>query len=185
MPAGCAAVVADLSLLRQRQCRSEAARRIQEKLKTENRAKLLVPTHKDWNEELFAWGESSQMNGIQILLLATGIMVSVLIGITLLAQNYSLNGIKSKTVGDGQHGTARWATRAEIRRTYRRIPLYAPAVAGVGRDGMPTDLPQGIVVGCLGKGKKTTALWTPGTSMCLCDRRGGCGQDGLLAVSLS
>ena len=30
-----------------------AARRIQEKLKSENReAKLLVPTYKDWNEEL-------------------------------------------------------------------------------------------------------------------------------------
>ncbi len=63
------------------------------------------------------------MNGIQILLLATGIMVSVLVVITLLAQNYSLNGIKSKTVGDGQYGTARWATKAEIRRTYRRIPF--------------------------------------------------------------
>ncbi len=37
------------------------------------------------------------MNGIHIPLLATGIMVSVLVGITLLAQNYSLNGIKSKT----------------------------------------------------------------------------------------
>lgn len=34
-----------------------AARRIQEKLKTENReAKLLVPTHKDWNEELLYEG---------------------------------------------------------------------------------------------------------------------------------
>ena len=63
------------------------------------------------------------MNGIHIPLLATGIMVSVLVGITLLAQNYSLNGIKSKTVGDGQHGTARWATKAEIRRTYCRIPF--------------------------------------------------------------
>jgi len=25
------------------------------------------------------------------------------------SKNYSLNRIKSKTVGDGQHGTARWA----------------------------------------------------------------------------
>ena len=33
-------------------------------------------------------------------------MFSVLGGITLLAYVYSLNNIKSKTVGDGQHGTA-------------------------------------------------------------------------------
>lgn len=34
----------------------------------------------------------------------------------------SLNNIKSKTVGDGQHGTARWATKQEIQKTYRHIP---------------------------------------------------------------
>ncbi len=98
------------------------------------------------------------MNGIQILLLATGIMVSVLVGITLLAQNYSLNGIKSKTVGDGQHGTARWATKAEIRRTYRRIPFTPQRWRALAEASMPPELPQGIVVGCIGKGRKTTAL---------------------------
>ena len=30
--------------------------------------------------------------------------------LSLLTNNYSLNNIKSKTVGDGQYGTARWAT---------------------------------------------------------------------------
>lgn len=35
----------------------------------------------------------------------------------------SLNNIKSKTVGDGQHGTARWATKQEIQKTYRHIPF--------------------------------------------------------------
>lgn len=34
----------------------------------------------------------------------------------------SLNNIKSKTVGDGQHGTARWATKQEIQKTYRHTP---------------------------------------------------------------
>ena len=32
-----------------------------------------------------------------------------------LLDNKSLNGIKAKKVGNGQHGTARWATKAEFR----------------------------------------------------------------------
>ena len=35
--------------------------------------------------------------------------------LSLLTNNYSLNNIKSKTVGDGQYGTARWATTQEIK----------------------------------------------------------------------
>lgn len=51
-----------------------------------------------------------------IMLLMSGIfMFAVIGGISLLAHYYTLNGIKSKTVGDGQHGTARFATREEIR----------------------------------------------------------------------
>ena len=38
-----------------------------------------------------------------------------------LLDNKSLNGIKAKKVGNGQHGTARWATKAEIKRTF--IPV--------------------------------------------------------------
>ena len=49
-----------------------------------------------------------------IMLLMSGIfMFAVIGGISLLAHYYTLNGIKSKTVGDGQHGTARFATREE------------------------------------------------------------------------
>lgn len=43
--------------------------------------------------------------------------------ILLLAHIYNLNGIKSKTVGDGQHGTARFASKRELRQTYRKFPL--------------------------------------------------------------
>ena len=50
-------------------------------------------------------------------------MFSVLGGITLLAYVYSLNNIKSKTVGDGQHGTARWMTKGEQRKIYNHIPF--------------------------------------------------------------
>lgn len=35
-------------------------------------------------------------------------------------QAYSLNGIKTKPVGDGQHGTARWATPEEINEAYHK-----------------------------------------------------------------
>ena len=37
--------------------------------------------------------------------------------------NKSINGIKAKQVGDGQHGTARWATKQEIRRSFSSLPF--------------------------------------------------------------
>jgi hypothetical protein len=37
------------------------------------------------------------------------------------------NGIKSKSVGNGQYGTARWATKKEIQKTYRHVP-YQPGL---------------------------------------------------------
>ena len=55
----------------------------------------------------------------------------------------SLNNIKSKTVGDGQHGTARWATKQEIQKTYRHIP-FRPDLWRRGED-LPTA--QGLVLG--------------------------------------
>ena len=61
----------------------------------------------------------------------------------------SLNNIKSKTVGDGQHGTARWATKQEIRKTFRHVP-FRPALWRQGKE-LPED--QGLVLGCVGGGK--------------------------------
>ena len=101
------------------------------------------------------------MSGITTLIIVGAVMFSVLGGITLLAYVYSLNNIKSKTVGDGQHGTARWMTKGEQRKIYNHIP-FTPvkwrdqAKSGktpTGEDGKP--LPQGIVVGCTGN---TTAM---------------------------
>ena len=63
--------------------------------------------------------------------------------------NYSLNGIKKKTVGDGQHGTARWATVPEMKKTYTKIP-FEPASWG--------NLVQGTIVNCISSGKKTFAI---------------------------
>ena len=47
-------------------------------------------------------------------LIAVGVVIVLFIVLlSALTNNCSLNGIKSKTVGDGQHGTARWATTQE------------------------------------------------------------------------
>lgn len=68
----------------------------------------------------------------------------------------SLNNIKSKTVGDGQHGTARWATKQEIQKTYRHIP-FRPDLWRRGED-LPTA--QGLVLGCVGgRGLKSLENW--------------------------
>ena len=56
--------------------------------------------------------------------------------LSLLTNNYSLNNIKSKTVGDGQYGTARWATDQEIRKTYVTVPLTLHHGA-LGRSARP------------------------------------------------
>ena len=55
------------------------------------------------------------MSGITTLIIIGAGMAGVLCGVTLLAHIYNLNHIKSKTVGDGQHGTARWANKSEIK----------------------------------------------------------------------
>ena len=49
-------------------------------------------------------------SGIITLIIATGTMFAMLIIISTVGNYYSLNRIKDKTVGQGQHGTARWAT---------------------------------------------------------------------------
>ena len=96
-----------------------------------------------------------------LLVIVAAVMFAVLGGVTLLSHIYSLNGIKSKTVGDGQHGTARWATKSEIKKIYRHVPFNperwrkqaAKGETPTADNGEP--LPQGIVVGCTGN---TTAM---------------------------
>ena len=117
------------------------------------------------------------MPNIAALVTVAAVMFAVLGGITLIAHIYNLNNIKSKTVGDGQHGTARWANKAEIRKTYRHIPFTPKKWRRQAKDGqeptvtqfvrkkhslkiLPTEeaLPQGIVVGCKGGKHSTAAL---------------------------
>lgn len=111
------------------------------------------------------------MSGITILIIAAAAMIFTLGGVSLLAHVYTLNNIKSKTVGDGQHGSARWATRGEIKKVYKHIPFTPDKWREQARNGeKPTyrltnrkksieeKLPQGIIVGCKGGKKKTTAM---------------------------
>ena len=65
-------------------------------------------------------------DNLWILFAAAGVMVAVIVTLSLLGDHYTLNNIKSKTVGDGQHGTARWATDAELRKTYALVPFQVP-----------------------------------------------------------
>ena len=119
------------------------------------------------------------MSGIGTLIFVSAVMFCVLGGVTLLAHIYNLNNIKSKTVGDGQHGTARWATKSEIHKAYRHIPFTpnkwrkqaekgeTPTASRIVKHSFfkskkkeqPEEaLPQGIVVGCTGGKHNTTAM---------------------------
>ena len=91
------------------------------------------------------------MQPIVKLVIAGTAMFATLGLIAGLSGMYSLN-IKAKTVGHGQHGTARWATKREIKKTYVHVP-FEPQLWRQGKN-LPSE--QGIVVGC---GRKiTTAL---------------------------
>lgn len=91
---------------------------------------------------------------VTILIAAATVMFFVIGGLSLLAHYYTLNGIKSRTVGDGQHGTARFATKKEIQQTYRHI-LFRPKSWRKGHS-LPTE--QGVILGSEGKKNEVTAL---------------------------
>ena len=67
------------------------------------------------------------MSGPWILIGVAAVMLLVVGGIAFLSQQYSLDNIKSKTVGDGQHGTARWATQKEIQQTFHLSKVHSIA----------------------------------------------------------
>lgn len=83
----------------------------------------------------------------------TVIFIAFLVIVNLL-DNKSLNGIKSKKIGDGQYGTARWSTKSEIKKTF----VFLPFEPEKWRKGESLPTVQGTVVGCRGSGKKTVAL---------------------------
>lgn len=89
------------------------------------------------------------------LIIVAGSMFALFIIISTVGNYYSLNRIKNKTVGQGQHGTARWATKKEVKKTYKRID-FQPNEWRNNPDSRPKE--QGIVVGCKNSRKGTTAM---------------------------
>ncbi len=116
------------------------------------------------------------MPNITALIIVATVMFCVLGGVTLLAHIYNLNNIKSKTVGDGQHGTARFSTKAEIRRIYKQIPFAPEEWRKKAKKNALPDLPQGIIVGCRNKGVETVAMVDNADVHCMMVGAAGCGK---------
>ena len=89
----------------------------------------------------------------QLVICLMSIAIIAFFVIVSFLDNKNINGIKSKRIGDGQHGTARWATKAEIRKAF----AFSPFTPELWRQGKALPSVQGTIVGCKG-GKHTTAL---------------------------
>lgn len=111
---------------------------------------------------------------VYILIAAAAVMFSVIGGLSLLAHYYTLNGIKSRTVGDGQHGTARFATKNEIKSTYKHIP-FKPKEWRRGI-ALPQVNQQGLILGSTGKKNELTALVDTDDVHCLMIGASGVGK---------
>lgn len=99
-------------------------------------------------------GDDDIQTNLIPLIIATTVMGLIFLLITVFSYIYSLNSIKSKTVGDGQHGTARFATKGEIRKTYKEVPFEVE----LWRSGKNLPKIQGTLVGQKTIGRKTIAL---------------------------
>lgn len=106
------------------------------------------------------------------LILAGGGFILLLAAAQWINNRTNLNNIKSRTVGDGQHGTARFATEQEIKQTYRMIP-FEPELWRKG-ENLPDC--QGIIVGQRTRFKKTTAIVDEGDVHALMVGAAGCGK---------
>ncbi len=85
------------------------------------------------------------MESTQIMLLCVCGAAFLIIGlICAIGSTYSLKGIPNKPVGNGQHGTARFATPREVSNTYKQIP-YTPEL---WRKGQQLPTVDGLIVGC-------------------------------------
>ena len=95
------------------------------------------------------------MNEKQMILIGvlTVIFIAFIVLVNLL-DNKSLNGIKSKRIGNGQYGAARWASKPEIKKAFVSLP-FEPEKWRKGKN-LPTV--QGTIIGCRGTGKNTVAL---------------------------
>ena len=99
-------------------------------------------------------------------------MFLVIGGLSMMSHHYTLGNIKSRTVGDGQHGTARWATDKEIRQTYAPVPFKVRE----WRRGQNLPTEQGLILGCKGQPQELTALVDSDDIHCLMIGASGIGK---------
>ena len=111
-------------------------------------------------------------NDTWMLILLLAVVFGALVAITTFSGRGSLDSIKSKTVGDGQHGTARWATPGEIKKTFRSVPFQT----ALWRKGERLPGTQGLVLGCTGKKGQLTALVDSDDIHCLMIGASGVGK---------
>ena len=111
-------------------------------------------------------------NDTWMLILLLAVVFGALVAITTFSGRGSLDSIKSKTVGDGQHGTARWATQGEIKKTFRSVPFQT----ALWRKGERLPGAQGLVLGCTGKKGQLTALVDSDDIHCLMIGASGVGK---------
>ena len=89
------------------------------------------------------------------LIIIAAVMFAVIALLTVWTDVYSINSIKSKKVGHGQYGSARFATEKEIRKTYKMVPYNPKQWREKQGD---KNLPQGTVVGMRKYGKQVYGL---------------------------
>lgn len=109
---------------------------------------------------------------VYLLIGMAALMFIVMGGLSLLAHHFTLNNIKSRTVGDGQHGTARFATKKEIIKTYKHIPFNVSD----WRQGKNLPEDQGVILGSKGGKNKVTALVDTDDIHCLMIGASGVGK---------
>lgn len=112
------------------------------------------------------------MPPITILIIVGVLFSTFVIVVSNVSSSQSLSNIKSRTVGDGQYGTARFATDREIKETYVRVPYEVEK----WRRGENRPTEQGIILGSIIHGNGTTALVDTGDVHCLMIGAAGVGK---------
>ncbi len=107
-----------------------------------------------------------------IILIVAAAALLIVGGVSFLSGRGSLDSIKAKPVGDGQHGTARWAKPKEIEKAFHHIP-FRPAE---WRKGTSLPKAQGLVLGSQGKKGKIVALVDRDDIHCLMIGASGVGK---------
>ena len=106
------------------------------------------------------------------LIAVAAVMFLVIGGLAYVSNHYTLNNIRSKTVGDGQHGTARWASKAEIETGYAHVP-FTPKL---WREGKSLPTAQGLIIGCDGPKGHVSATVETGDVHALVTAASGAGK---------